>query len=325
MSEYAGLQFHLCLTRRTLADEWFRALFQRLWTHGYSFSPTSSATWEAELEAPCSFVLGDGVTESGVLATFLARAAAESECVIDVSNGVSSLSMSFYETDSSPSDASAHRVDEHVKRLSYIGLGTNTSDTTPPGQPDRPPYLHAYSAFVRTCALLCEVLDPLYGLGYHLTQVRDQAGEDALADLDTSAAPDLLAGKLPNASAWFNSEPFQYIAPAYVTAERTLAWLASSWVSVERLATGGLLVIPTVAPYTQEASIAYTHLLRGMDRTLLILRHRHSQLAELTPEQLAQAQREGIDALTRAITIFASVNDQEGERKARFERLQLED
>ncbi len=325
MSEYAGLEFQLCLPLRRPTEEWFRALFQRLWSHGYSLHPrssaTASATWEAELEAPgCAFTLGDGDTETGSLATFIARATAESASHITISNGVSSLELLFFED-----DASTDRADEHVTRLRYVALWNSKRDTSPPGKPDRPPYLHAYSAFVHTCALLCEALDPLYGIGYSLNQVRDDAAQDALAFFDTSVAPDLLAGRLPNASAWFRSEPFQYIAPAYVTPERTLTWLAPSGVSVQRLATGGLFVVPTVAPYTLEDSIAYELLDRGQRLALFLARAQHGQLApQPTLEQLAQARREGITALTRASSIFGSINDREGEQRARYHLLELD-
>lgn len=324
MSEYAGLEFQLCLSRRHPTEEWLRALFQRLWTHGYSFSATSSATWEAELEAPgCAFVLGDGDMDTGALTTFIARAPVESYSLVNVSNGVSSLQLNFIEMANTPDDASSDLAGGSVARLSYVALWTKKRDTSPPGQSDRP-YHHAYNAFVHTCALLCEALDPGYGIGYDLTHVRDQAGQDAIASLDTSVAPDLLAGRLPNASAWFRREPLQYIAPAFVTPERTLTWLSSPGISLQRLATGGLFIVPTFSPYTPEDSIAYGLLARGKRLSLLVAQGRHGAASASTYEQLAQAQREGMEVLTRATTIFASVNNREGENEARFERSQLE-
>lgn len=319
MSEYAGLEFQLCLPRQHPTDEWFHTLFQRLWTHGFSFSTPDRANWEDALTATgYSFVLGDGDIEGGSLATFSARASTVADSLINVFNGVSRLQFSFSEfasaSDGAPDDAdSAH--------LSYLALWTYKKDTSHPGRGGRP-YLHAYNAFLHTCALLCEALDPLYGVGYDLHQVRDQ---DAIASFDTAAAPDLLAGNLPNVSAWFLSEPLQYIAPRFLTPERTLTWLASPGVCVRRLATGGLFITPPIMPYTYESSIAHDHLFHGNSKALFLARAQHGQLApQPTLEQLAQARREGIAALARASSIFGSINDREGEQQARYRLSELE-
>ncbi len=322
MSEYAGLEFQICLPRRRATGEWFRALFHHLWTHGFSFGPTANTTWEAELDASgCAFVLNDGDTASGTLTAFIAGASAVTNSFIDVSNGVSPLQMGFAVAD----PLGDSRSDTPTTQLSYVSLWTNKYDSSPPGERDRP-YLHAYNAFIHTCALLCEALDPLYGLGYDLYQTRDQAGQDALASLEESAAPDLLAGRLPNVSAWFRSEPLQYIAPAYVTPERTLLWLTPSRVSIQRLATGGLFIVPTMAPYTYEDAIAHAALARGKRLALLIARAQHGMATPApTDMELALARSDAMSAFTRAITIFASVNDEEGERLARFALVQLED
>lgn len=299
--------------QRAGSAAWFNVLLERLWQHGcfYSFNAVRSAQWEEELHTSlCSFGLEDDEPEAGSLATYISRAAQVPYSFLDVSNGVSLLRMGF---DFSPAKPES-------ERLSTVSIEASDHDTTPPGKDGRP-YLYVVQAFLHTCAVLCEALDPLYGLGYDLSHISSQEGMDALAFLGDVTAPALLRGHLPARDRWFNTTPIEYLAPAYLTPERTSTRLASTGCTMQRLSTGGLLIIPTIAPYTYEASSGYQLRMEGREawQTVNQLRQVGAQtdVTEQVTEQIAQVRQNGIRALERAAGLFAVAQATNEEREAR--------
>lgn len=168
-------------------------------------------------------------------------------------------------------------------------------------------YTDIYHAFVEWSQILCEVLGPLFGLGY-------QDENDAATELFVSGGAELLQGRLPDIDAWFKVPPLRYLAPQLLTNERLLDLLKQPHWQVQRLSTGGIFVVPRHPAYTYQASAG--HLYRSLAT------EKWSALAEMEKGNTPKADQTTIERLSRearaeakhALGIFQAIGDQEGAR-----------
>jgi hypothetical protein len=277
-----SLSFHCYLEPQPVTMQWWLHLVHALWRRGLHFTASlpPTLTWEAELAATDHLIVApDGHQITGTLREGLEHLAALGGTGLAVwDNGVE-LGLDLYPGDF-PAKNNAQLPSPALMR---VMLSTARARTLPPAlRPANwldpyavdlapttvvPGFLQRRLALLHWSGVLCELLRPVYGVGYDV----EHDVRNSLVAFREDIQRALHEGRMPDIGAHLTDGYVQYLAPSYATAERLLGYLAEPGWSVRRLATGGALVLSAGEPYLYERGAESRQVLLG-DRAQASLR-----------------------------------------------------
>jgi hypothetical protein len=313
--------------------QWWTSLTHALWQRGLHFtpSPPPALTWEAELSGTAHLIVApDGHQITGTLREGLEQLAAFGGTGLAVWDHGVELGLDLY-----PGDFPAeHTAQLPSPPLMRVMLSTARARRAPPAvRPATwldpyavdlapitvvPGFLQRRLALLHWGGVLCDLLRPVYGLGYDVQHdVRD-----SLVELREDIQRALHEGRLPEVGARLTDGYVQYLAPSYATAERVLVSLEAPGWSVRRLATGGVLVLSAGEPFHYERGAASRQALLG-ERAQE--RQRHAMSGSDAPAReaaLAALHDEVRRHFRRALEIARASGDAEGVQAMRAHLLE---
>ncbi len=271
---------YLCLPRQPRSPEWVEQILHRLWDYGMNFprfqiDGRQPLTW-SELLAAIDVETEDRQTFRARIPQ-LARSGGTLLTAHDL--GWPYLSFDLQEH---PSLDWIVLYQDGLELEPYW-LRKQAQYETPLG------YLAVYQAFLEWARVLCEIVEPLFGFGYCQGYITDY---DQYREYVKEQGEVPQPGWLPPIDDWFSHPPLRYLAPALLTPDLQLDLLSHNRWRLERLATGGLFVIPPDPEYTYMAYGGYS----ALDRS--------NQQGERAETQ-------------RALTIFTAIDERNGMRKTR--------
>jgi hypothetical protein len=315
--------FHCYLEPQPVTAEWWTNLTHALWQRGLHFTPSPPPvlTWEAELAAADHLIVApDGHQITGTLREGLEQLAALGGTGLAVwDNGVE-LGLDLYPGDF-PAKSSAHLPSPALMR---VMLSTARARVPPPAlRPANwldpyaidlapttvvPGFLQRCLALLHWSGVLCELLHPVYGLGYDV----EHDVRDSLVELREDIQRALHEGHLPDVGTHLTDGYVQYLAPSYATAERLLGYLKAPGWTVRRLATSGALVLAADEPFHYERGAANRQVLLGK-RAEASLRHAMGRSDASQPEAALNTMRdEARGHFRRALGIARASDDADG-------------
>jgi hypothetical protein len=323
-----SLSFHCYLEPQPVTVQWWMNLTHALWRRGLHFtaSPSPAVTWEAELAATDHLIVAaDGHQVTGTLREGLEQLATLGGTGLAVwDNGVE-LGLDLYPGDF-PAKNNAQLPSPALMRAM---LSTARAKPVPPAlRPANwldpyavdlapttvvPGFLQRRLALLHWSGVLCELLRPVYGVGYDV----EHDVRDSLVELREDIQRALHAGHLPDVGAHLTDGYVQYLAPSYATAERLLSYLGTPGWTVQRQATGGAFVLSTGEPFQYERGAENREVLLG-DRAKASLRQMMGSSAAPQGEAaLEPLQDEILRHYRRALEIARASGDTDGVRAMR--------
>jgi hypothetical protein len=165
------------------------------------------------------------------------------------------------------------------------------------------PYLQSYRGHMHWSKVLCNLINPLYAMGYtgfSSTRYRDDTGGDR------PVQEMLVRGELPDIVEQIKFDGLCYLPAQRATPELLLSALEITGCSLQRLSNNGVFLTSEYAPYRYENNTAQRYLLMGEK----CIARRTLENRPLTPEDIAEAKA----YFQRAWTIFKTIDDWLGVR-----------
>jgi hypothetical protein len=323
-----SLSFHCYLEPQPVTTQWWLNVAHALWRRGLHFaaSPPPTLTWEAELAATDHLIVApDGHQIAGTLREGLEHLAALGGTGLAVwDNGVE-LGLDLYPSDF-PATNNAQLPSPALMRLM---LSTARARTLPPAlRPANwldpyavdlapttvvPGFLQRRLALLHWSGVLCELLRPVYGVGYDV----EHDVRDSLAELREGIQRALHEGRMPDIGAHLTDGYVQYLAPSYATAERLLSYLGTPGWTVRRLATGGAFVLSAGEPFHYARGAENREVLLG-ERTRASVRQAVGSSDAVQGEAVLEPLRDDIRRhFHRALEIAQASGDADGVKAMR--------
>lgn len=275
-------RFYVCLPHQPRSAEWIEHILHGLWNYGMTFP-----SYQFNGQQPLSWqdMLASTNVETTPQETFREQFSqlAQKGGYLSVAYNAGWASLNF-------------NTQKHAS-LDWLMLSFRGAELEPywrrkdPLDESPAEYLVAYQAFVEWSRVLCTIVEPLFGFGYY---------ERYLSDFDQQYEYVNVKGEtprrewLPEVDQWFSHPPLRYLAPSLLTPERTVELLAHTGWQIERLATGGLFVVPPDPEYTSLASGGYAFLTRGLQ------------------QQGTLSEQESTALIQRALDIFTALDERNG-------------
>ncbi|GCE06639.1 hypothetical protein [Dictyobacter aurantiacus] len=304
-------EMKLYIPRQPLTWEWVTVILSQLWKHGihFTYPAPESLTWDGELQSTNSYVLhSTAETFEGKLRELLAKE--KTGIYLTMWDGAIPYDLLFSLDPHEDNNDDLEPVEDapfgHVSL--YCDVTRSNTPIVSSTMESLLPYLQAYRGFLHWSKLLCQIIDPIYALGYTgMSAISGIYGEHG----DRPLQEQLARGVLPDIEAILNGEGSCYLAPGGATSEIVQRALAIPDCIVQRLANGGVFFTRAFAPYRYENNIAQQYYLLG---EMCLGR----QLSGTLPPDLPPLQETDAEKYFQyALTIFSSINDEVGMRAAR--------